>query len=84
MNNLTIEVHFSSHFPQYFNNISCSSCIDQNCLKANSSECFVQRMRVSVKYQRQLLQYNNIAFGFCQYSQLKWITEDFFGIFGRA
>ena len=35
MNNLTIQVYFSSHFPEYFNNINCSSCIDQNRLNAN-------------------------------------------------
>ena len=64
MNNLTIQVYFSSHFPGYFNNINCSPCIDQNRLKANSFESFLLRMRVSVKYQGQLLKYHNIASGF--------------------
>ena len=64
MNNLTIQVYFSSHFPDCFNNISCSPCIDQNHLKANSFESFLLRMRVSVKYQGQLLKYHNIASGF--------------------
>ena len=61
MNNLTIQVYFSSHFPDYFNNMNCSLCIDQNRLKTDNFECFALRMRVSVKYQWQLLKYHNMC-----------------------
>ena len=76
MNNLKIQVYFLSHFPDYFNNMNCSLCIDQNRLKTHSFECFVLHMHVSVKYQWQLLKYHNMEFGFCEYPEFNRLVED--------